>query len=120
MSWLQFFSTPTPAQLARRKREELRRLARKPHIGATIFCADLRMSVQVGMSIELWRWLVERGWRALEDTARRHRLRALPASTVMALFDAAPERWETLLATAMKQAIRKPTIETSNLVRVAA
>jgi len=119
MGWLPFFSTPTPAQLARRKREELRRLAHKPHIGATIFCADLRMSVQAGMSNDLWRWLVGRGWRALDDSVQRHRLRALPASTVTTLFDASPERWETLLAAAMKQAIRKPTIETA-AVRVPA
>jgi hypothetical protein len=119
MGWLQFFSAPTPAQLARRKREELRRLARKPHVGATIYCADLRMSVQAGMSSDLWRWLVGRGWRALEDNARRHRLRALPSSTVTALVDASADRWEDLLATAMKQAIRKPTIETANY-RVAA
>jgi hypothetical protein len=119
MGWLQFFSTPTSTQLARRKREELRRLAHKPHIGATICCADLRMQVQAGMSTELWRWLVERGWRTLEDPAQRHRLRALPTNAVMALFDAAPERWEDRLAAAIKQAIRKPTIETAN-VRVAA
>jgi hypothetical protein len=119
MGWLQFFSSPTPAQLARRKRDELRRMARKPHVGATICCADLRMSVQTGMSNELWRWLVGRGWRALDDTARRHRLRALPSSAVTAPFDAVPERWEGLLAAAMKEAIRKPTIETG-AVRVAA
>jgi hypothetical protein len=110
MGWLRFFSSPDPAQLARRKREELRRLAFRPRIGATIYCADLRMSVQAGMSSQLWRWLVERGWRELEDPARRHRLRALPASTVTALFDAPQERWEDLLAAAMRQAIRKPTL----------
>jgi hypothetical protein len=119
MGWLQFFSKPTPAQLAQRKREELRRLARKPHVGATIYCADLRMSVQAGMSMELWRWLVGLGWRELDDLARRNRLRALPSSAVMALFDAAPERWEALLAKAIGQAIRKPTIETA-AIRVAA
>jgi hypothetical protein len=119
MRWLAFFSSPSPEQLARRKREELRRLARKPHVGATIYCADLRMSVQPGMSGDLWRWLVGRGWRELDDLSKRHRLRALPSSAVSALFDAAPERWEALLAMAMKQAIRKPTIE-SPIVRAAA
>ena len=112
MGWLQFFSTPTPAQLARRKRDELRRLAHKPHMGATIFCADLRMSVQAGMSMDQWRWLVGRSWQELDDLGRRNRLRALPSSAVMTLFDSTPERWEELLAAAIKQAIRKPTIET--------
>ena len=119
MGWLQFFSTPTPAQLARRKREEFRRLANKPHTGATIYSADLRMSVQTGLSMDLWRWLVSRGWQELDDLARRNRLRAVPSSAVMALFDSTPDRWEELLAEAMKQAIRKPTIGTPN-VRVAA
>ena len=119
MGWLQLFSKPTPEQLARRKREELRRLARRPHVGATIYCADLRMSVQAGMSVELWRWLVGLGWRELDDLGRRNRLRALPTSAVMALFDSAPERWEGLLASAIKQAIRKPTID-SAVVRAAA
>ena len=119
MAWLQFFSKPTAEQLARRKRQELLRAARKPHVGATIFCADLRMSVQAGMSIELWRWLAGQGWRELDDLARRNRMRALPTSAVMALFDSAPERWEGLLANAIKQAIRKPTID-SAVVRAAA
>jgi hypothetical protein len=119
MGWLQFFSKPDPAQLARLKREELRRLARRPHVGATIYCADLRMSVQAGMSVDLWRWLVGRGWRELDDLARRNRLRALPSSAVTALFDAAPERWEDLLTRAMGQAIRKPTIETPAIRAVA-
>jgi hypothetical protein len=119
MGWLHFFSTPSPAQLARRKREELRRMSMKPRIGATIFCADLRMSVQAGMSDDLWRFLASRGWRELDDLGQRQRLRAVPSAGVMALFDGSPERWEDLLAKAIKQAIRKPTIESAS-VRVAA
>jgi hypothetical protein len=119
MGWLHFFSTPTAAQLARRKREELRRVSMKPRIGATIFCSDLRMSVQAGMSIELWRFLASRGWRELDDPSRRQRLRALPSTAVMALFDAPQERWDDLLAKAIKYAIHKPTIESAG-ARVAA
>ncbi len=110
MGWLQFFSTPSAAQLERRKRAELRRASTKPSIGATIYCSDLRMSVQPGMSIDLWRFLVSRGWRELDDLGERQRLRALPSAAVMALFDAAPERWDDLLGRAIKQAIHKPTI----------
>lgn len=119
MGWLQFFSTPSAAQLARRKRDELRRVSTKPRIGATIYCADLRMSVLPGMSMDLWRFLASHGWRELDDLSQRQRLRAVPSAAVMALFDAAPERWDDLLARAIKHAIRKPTIETAN-VRVAA
>lgn len=111
MRWLSFLSSPSREQLERRKRYELRRAAIKPRIGATIYCADLRMSVPPGMSDELWRWLVERGWRELDDLSLRHRLRALPASRVTALIDGTPDQWEELLADAIRHAIRKPTIE---------
>lgn len=107
MSWLQFFSTPTPAELAKRKRAELRRLATRPSVGATIYCADLRMSVQVGLSSALWRWLVERGWRELQDPSLRVKLRALPSSAVSALYEADPSTWEGLLAGAIRQVMGK-------------
>ncbi len=119
MSWTEFFSAPMAQLLARRKGQELRRYNYKPHIGATIVCADLRMSVQAGMSNDLWRWLVAHGWRELENLKGRGRLRAFPASSVTALFDSPPERWESLLAAAIKQATYKPTIERS-AVRAAA
>jgi len=119
MGWLQLFSTPTPAELARRRRQELRRLATRPSVGATIYCADLRMSVQAGMSSALWRWLVERGWRELQDPSLRVRLRALPSGAVMALFDAEPDRWEALLAAAIRQVMGNPATHGSNS-RVAA
>lgn len=115
MGWLQFFSPPTAAQLARRKRDELRRLSTKPSTGTTIFCADLRMSVQAGMSLELWRFLASRGWRELDDPSLRLRLRALPSTAVMALIDGPAERWEELLAKAMKLAVQN-----AEPVRVAA
>ncbi|MCX8005815.1 MAG: hypothetical protein N2688_12820 [Burkholderiaceae bacterium] len=116
MGWLSFFSPPSHEALERRKRAELRRAAVKPRIGATIYTADLRMTVQAGLSDELWRWLVERGWRELHDLSRRQQLRAVPASAVTALFDAPPERWEALLAEAIKQAIFKPTLEKPRVV----
>lgn len=119
MNWLPFFFTPSRGELERRKRAELRRIRIKPRIGATIYCADLRMIVQPGMSDPLWRWLAERGWRELDDLTSRHRLRALPASAVTALFDGAPEQWEHLLAEAIKQAVYKPTIQGAT-VRIAA
>ncbi|MCS6943918.1 MAG: hypothetical protein RMK97_00615 [Sutterellaceae bacterium] len=116
MGWFSFLSRPSRAQQQRRERAMTRRAAAKPHIGATIYCADLRMTVQPGLSDELWRWLAERGWRELHDLSRRHQLRAVPASAVSALFDAPPERWEALLAEAVKQAIFKPTLEKPRLV----
>jgi len=119
MGLFQFFSTPSAAQLERRKRAELRRASMKPRIGATIYCSDLRMSVQPGMSIELWRFLVSHGWRELDDLSQRQRLRAVPSAAVMVLFDAPAERWEEFLARAIRQAIHKPTIG-SAAARVAA
>lgn len=119
MGWLQLFSTPKPADLARRRREELRRLATRPSVGATIYCANLRMSVQAGMSSALWRWLVERGWRELQDPALRVRLRALPSSAVLPLFESEPDRWEAVLSDAIRHVLGKAAASVSS-PRVAA
>jgi hypothetical protein len=73
------------------------------------------MTVQAGMSNDLWRWLAAQGWRELDFSESRHKLRALPSSSVTELFDAAPEKWERLLAEAIRQAIRKPTIKGTSM-----
>lgn len=79
------------------------RFPEKPSVGATICAADLRMTVQAGLSNELWVWLVRNGWRELQPGENRYRLRAIPTAAVARLFDAPPDRWEELLASAVKQ-----------------
>jgi hypothetical protein len=75
----------------------------KPSVGATICASDLRMTVQAGLSNELWVWLVRNGWRELQAGEDRYRLRAIPSSAVSRLFDAPAERWEEMLAAALRQ-----------------
>lgn len=109
MNWAQRLTRPVSGFLSGRKREVQRRHARKPQIGATICCASLRMTVQAGLSRELWVWLVGQGWREILPGENRYRFRALPSNLVAQLFDAPPDRWERLLATAIRQAVQDAT-----------
>jgi hypothetical protein len=106
MNWAQLLARPVAGFLSGRKREVLRRHARKPQIGATICCANLRITVQAGLSRELWIWLVGQGWREIEPGENRYKYRALPSNIVTQLFDAQPDRWERLLAAAIRQAVQ--------------
>ncbi|GAB4483001.1 MAG: hypothetical protein OHK0044_32130 [Burkholderiaceae bacterium] len=113
MNWAQRLTRPVAGFLAGRKQEVRQRHARKPQIGATICCANLRMTVQAGLSRELWMWLVAQGWREIRPGENRYRFRALPTNLVAQLFDAEPDRWERLLAAAIKQAVQQtkpPTV----------
>lgn len=106
MNWAQLLARPVSGFLSGRKQEVRRRHTRKPQIGATICCANLRMTVQAGLSRELWVWLVGQGWREILPSENRYRFRALPSNIVTQLFDAQPDRWERLLAAAIKQAVQ--------------
>lgn len=106
MNWAQLLARPVAGFLSGRKREVHRRHARKPQIGATVCCANLRMTVQAGLSRELWIWLVGQGWREIEPGENRYKYRALPSNIVTQLFDAQPDRWERLLAAAIRQAVQ--------------
>lgn len=106
MNWAQLLTRPVSGFLSGRKQEVRRRHTRKPQIGATICCANLRMTVQAGLSRELWVWLVGQGWREILPNENRYRFRALPSNIVTQLFDAQPDRWERLLAAAIRQAVQ--------------
>ena len=55
-------NTPLTELLGRKKAlPPLPVLAPKPKMGATLCCAGLRMSVQAGMTDEMWEWLAEPG-----------------------------------------------------------
>jgi len=106
MNWAQLLARPVAGFVSGRKREVHGRHARKPQIGATVCCANLRMTVQAGLSRELWIWLVGQGWREIEPGENRYKYRALPSNIVTQLFDAQPDRWERLLAAAIRQAVQ--------------
>ena len=62
-------------------------LAPKPRMGATLCCAGLRMSVQAGMTDEMWAWLAGLGWRELRSGENRLHYTSLSTSLVNRLYD---------------------------------
>jgi hypothetical protein len=83
----------------------------KPRLGAKICCGDIRMSVQSGLTEDMWSWLQEQGWREITFRPDRRRYRDVPPSLVTKLFDAVPTERLNALKHAMQAAIAKPTIQ---------
>jgi hypothetical protein len=80
-----------------RNNRMLPRRGRRPSAGARIFCRDLRMTVQAGMTVDLWRWLQDAGWRELAYKSDRRRYRELSARCVADLIACAPEERSVVL-----------------------
>lgn len=104
MDWSTLFSTPVSELLGRKKEQQRRREASKPAIGATLCCAGLRMTVQAGLSHDLWQWLVKLGWRELQPRENRLHFKPLPTSLVTRLFDCPEDDRERILLAAIRQA----------------
>ena len=104
MDWSTLFSTPVSELLGRKKEQQRRREASKPAIGATLCCAGLRMTVQAGLSEDLWQWLVKLGWRELQPRENRLHFKPLPTSLVTRLFDCLADDRERILLAAIRQA----------------
>lgn len=80
----------------------------KPPLGAKITRQDVRITVQAGMTDELWRWLTDKGWRQATVRNDRRRYRDVPASEVTRLIDAAPEFRGQVLREATEAATLRP------------
>jgi hypothetical protein len=104
MNWSTLLSTPISELLGRKKEQQRRREASKPAIGATLCCAGLRMTVQAGMSDDLWQWLVKLGWRELQPRENRLHFKPLPTALVTRLFDCLEDDRERVLLAAIRQA----------------
>lgn len=109
MNWATLLNAPVGDLLRKKKQDLRRREASKPPIGATICCAGLRVTVQAGLSDDLWHWLVSLGWRELAPGENRLQLKPLPTALVTKLFDAQPEERERVLTNAIRQATRRPS-----------
>ncbi len=118
MNWATLLNAPVGELLWKKKLDVSRREANKPPIGATICCAGLRMTVQAGLSDDLWNWLVGLGWRELKSREDRLRLKPLPTALVTRLFDAQPAERERLLMSAIRQATRKAPAKSAERVAV--
>jgi hypothetical protein len=85
----------------------------KPKMGAKIYLHDVRMSVQAGLSDELWDWLQELGFREVTFSPDRRRYRDLPRSLVALLYDAPREEWRILLKRAIRESSVRPAVSVS-------
>jgi O-methyltransferase involved in polyketide biosynthesis len=81
----------------RRKRTVTQR-GRRPNPGARIARGELRMTVQAGMTAELWRWLQDLGWREILHKPDRRHYRDLPSPCFARLIECAPEERSAVLA----------------------
>jgi hypothetical protein len=88
-----------------RRPRSLPRRGPKPGVGAKIFKDNVRMTVQAGMSHELWRWLQEQGWREVQFRPDRRRYRDVPSAWVTRLIDSAPDERAAVLEAAIAQAV---------------
>jgi len=102
--------------LSIRKDRTLPRRGPKPAIGACVVCGDVRMTIQAGLSDELWRWLLDQGWRELIYRPDRRRYREVPSTWVTRLIDALPQSRAPVLAAAVAKASQRPNLGGSKSV----
>ena len=109
MNWATLLYAPVGELLWKKKQDLRHREDSKPPIGATICCAGLRITVQAGLSDDLWRWLIGLGWRELAPGENRLKLKPLATTLVTRLFDAQPDERERVLTNAIRQVTRRPS-----------
>ncbi len=68
------------------------------------------MTIQAGMSDELWVWLLEQGWREPTYRPDRRRYREVPSTWVTRLIDSAPEARARVLDAAVAKASHRPAL----------
>jgi hypothetical protein len=88
------------------------RRSAKPPIGARIVQVEsgVRLTVQAGLSDELWIWLLDRGWRVVSHRPDRRCYKDIPWSRVTRLFDCDPVYRQKLLDEAIWNAEFRPTV----------
>jgi hypothetical protein len=74
----------------------------KPRIGSQVIHVEkgLRLVVQAGMSDDLWKWLMDHGWRVSSHRPERRNYSDIPASYVTRLIDADPAQRKKLMVEA--------------------
>lgn len=93
-----------------RRPRALPRRGPKPAIGSLAANGELRLTVQAGLSDELWIWLLEEGWRELTYRPDRRRYRELPGGWVTRLIDVEPELRSQVLRLACERAVLRPVL----------
>ena len=100
----------------RRDRKVAARTA-KPRIGAQVILGEVRMSIQAGMSEELWNWLQDAGWRESSFRPDRRRYREIPSTWVTRLTDCAASERKHYLALAISKAAFRTQLEGPQVLR---
>ena len=90
-----------------RKRRGSQRRGPRPSVGSRIYWDDVRMTVQAGMTVELWGWLQTQGWREVMFKGDRRKYRDVSTDWAMQLIDCAAERREEVLAQAIENAVAR-------------
>src|SRR5215467_7537167 len=90
-----------------RKPRKSQRRGPRPSIGARIYCDDVRMTVQAGMTVELWNWLQAIGWREVLFKGDRRKYRDISTDWAMQLIDCPVERREEVLVQAIENAVSR-------------
>lgn len=93
-----------------RTTRQVSKMGPKPRIGAVIFRGEVRITVQAGLTDDLWSWLAMQGWREPIVWPDRRLYRDVPSSLVTLLFDARPEDRMKLLTMAVSRATSRPSI----------
>lgn len=107
MNFAAILNTPVRQLIGRRRPEPKPAVVGpKPRMGATLCSAGLRMTVQAGMTDEMWRWLASLGWRELRSGENRLHYRALSSLLVNRLYDVAPDDRQKILLLAIREATR--------------
>ena len=98
--------------LTEQVQRRLPRRGAKPRIGAYVVHVEqgLRLTVQAGMSDELWQWLTDQGWRVELYRPDRREYRDIPTSYVTQLIDADPAQRAQLMAEAIANAQPKAAL----------
>jgi len=90
-----------------RKARHLPRRGPRPSVGSRIYWEDVRMTVQAGMTVELWVWLQTLGWREVTFKGDRRRYRDISTDWAMELIDCPIDRREEILAQAIENAVAR-------------
>lgn len=100
-----------------RKERATPRRSSKPAIGSYIVREDVRMTIQAGLSDQLWRWLLEQGWREVIFQPDRRRYRDVPSAWVTRLIDSPPELCARVLDAAVEKAAYRPSVRSATAAR---
>lgn len=90
-----------------RKPRGTQRRGPRPSVGSRIYREDVRMTVQAGMTVELWIWLQTQGWREVLFKGDRRRYRDVSTDWAMQLIDCPIDRREEVLAQAIENAVAR-------------